>query len=180
MEPLAADLGEAAETLGDLFQAVSERRRVRFKYKGDERRVAPYGIGHRRGHWYLVAGTRSGERMYRVDRMESIRVEDDANAFERPAGFKIKASLESMPWEAGSDDAVPAVIRFNAEIAWWAAKQLGAGIARTTDDGGLEVTVPVANREAFIGWVLSFGEGAEVVKPEELRNAVVQRVKGIG
>jgi proteasome accessory factor B len=180
VEPLAADLGEAAETLGDLFQAVSERRRVRFKYKGDERRVAPYGIGHRRGHWYLVAGTRSGERMYRVDRMESIRVEDDANAFERPAGFKIKASLESMPWEAGSDDAVPAVIRFNAEIAWWAAKQLGAGIARTTDDGGLEVTVPVANREAFIGWVLSFGEGAEVVKPEELRNAVVQRVKGIG
>jgi proteasome accessory factor B len=179
VEPLAADLGEAAETLGDLFQAVSERRRVRFKYKGDVRRVAPYGIGHRRGHWYLVGGTRSGERMYRVDRMESIRVEDDANAFERPAGFKIKASLESMPWEAGSDDAVPAVIRFNAEIAWWAAKQLGAGIARTTDDGGLEVTVPVANREAFIGWVLSFGEGAEVVEPEELRKAVVERVKGI-
>ncbi len=179
VEPLAADLGEAAETLGDLFQAVSERRKVRFKYKEDERRVAPYGIGHRRGHWYLVGGTRSGERMYRVDRMEAIRVEDEANAFERPAGFKIKASLESMPWEAGSDDAVPAVIRFNAEIAWWAAKQLGAGTARATDDGGLEVTVPVANREAFIGWVLSFGEGAEVVEPEELRRAVIQRVKGI-
>jgi proteasome accessory factor B len=179
VEPLAADLGEAAETLGDLFQAVSERRRVRFKYRGDERRVAPYGIGHRRGHWYLVGGTRNGERMYRVDRMEAIRVENDANAFERPAGFKIKASLESMPWEAGSDDAVPAVIRFNAEIAWWAAKQLGAGVARATDDGGLEVTVPVANREAFIGWVLSFGEGAEVVEPEELRKAVVERVKGI-
>ena len=179
VEPLAADLGEAAETLGDLFQAVSERRTVRFKYKGDERRVAPYGIGHRRGHWYLVGGTKSGERMYRVDRMESIRVEDEANAFERPAGFKIKAFLESMPWEAGSDDAIPALIRFNAEIAWWAAKQLGAGTARQTDDGGLEVTVPVANREAFIGWVLSFGEGAEVVEPEELRKAVVERVKGI-
>jgi proteasome accessory factor B len=179
VEPLAADLGEAAETLGDLFQAVSERRRVRFRYKGDERRVAPYGIGHRRGHWYLVGSSRSGERMYRVDRMDAIRVEDDANAFERPAGFKIKASLESMPWEAGSDDAVLAVIRFKAEIAWWAAKQLGAGTARATDDGGLEVTVPVANREAFIGWVLSFGEGAEVVEPEELRQAVIRRVKGI-
>lgn len=179
VEPLAADLGEAAETLGDLFQAVSERRRVRFRYKDGERRVAPYGIGHRRGHWYLVGGTSGGERMYRVDRMEAIRVEDGANAFERPAGFKIKALLESMPWEAGSDDAVPAVIRFNAEIAWWAAKQLGAGVARDTADGGLEVTVPVANREAFIGWVLSFGEGAEVMEPAELRKAVVERVKGI-
>lgn len=179
VEPLAADLGEAAETLGDLFQAISERRRVRFNYKDRERRVAPYGMGHRRGHWYLVGGTNRGERMYRVDRMEAIRIEDEANAFERPAGFKIKTFLESEPWEAGSDDAVPAVIRFSAEIAWWAAKQLGAGSARETNDGDLEVTVPVANREAFIGWVLSFGEGAEVLEPEELRQAVIRRVKGI-
>ena len=179
VEPLAADLGEAAETLGDLFQAVSERRKVRFKYKDQVRLVAPYGIGHRRGHWYLVAGTRSGERMYRVDRMKSISVEDDPNTFTRPPEFKIKTALESMPWEAGSDDAVAAVIRFNAEIAWWAARQLGAGVARSVKGGGLEVTVPVANREAFLGWVLSFGEGAEVISPPELRSAVVERVKGI-
>jgi proteasome accessory factor B len=179
VEPLAADLGEAAETLGDLFQAVSERRTVRFKYKGNERQVAPYGIGHRRGHWYLVGGTRNGERMYRVDRMDAIRVDEKANAFQRPPGFKIKVALESMPWEAGSDDAVPAVIRFSPEIAWWAARQLGAGTARSTEDGGLEVTVSVANREAFFGWVVSFGEGAEVVSPEDLRRAIIHRVKGI-
>jgi len=179
VEPLAADLGAAAGTLGDLFQAVSERRAVRFKYKGDERRVAPYGIGHRRGHWYLVGGTRDGERMYRVDRMGAIRVEEQTDAFQRPAGFRIKAALESMPWEAGSDDAVAAVIRFNADIAWWAAKQLGAGTGVPTADDGLEVTVSVANREAFLGWVVSFGEGAEVVSPKELRRAVIDRVRGI-
>jgi predicted DNA-binding transcriptional regulator YafY len=41
------------------------------------------------------------------------------------------------------------------------------------------VTVKVANREAFLGWVVSFGEGAEVVAPKDLRKAVVERVKGI-
>jgi predicted DNA-binding transcriptional regulator YafY len=178
VEPLAADLGAAAETLGDLFQAVSERRSVRFKYKGDERQVAPYGIGHRRGHWYLVGGTRDGERMYRVDRMDAIRIEDQTDAFQRPKGFKIKTALDSMPWEAGTDDAVDAVVRFNAEIAWWAARQLGAAAGVPTADGGLEVTVSVANREAFLGWVVSFGEGAEVVGPKELRRAVIDRVKG--
>ena len=152
---------------------------MRFKYKSEERRVAPYGIGHRRGHWYLVGGTSDGERMYRVDRMEAISVEDRANAFQRPKGFKIKASLDSMPWEAGSDDAVVAVVRFGPEIAWWAARQLGAGTARATKDGGLEVAVSVANREAFLGWVVSFGEGAEVVEPQELRLAVIERVKGV-
>lgn len=179
VEPLAADLGEAAETLGELFQAVSERRVVRFKYKNEERRVAPYGIGHRRGHWYLVGGTRNGERMYRVDRMDSIDLEEETGTFQRPQGFKIRAALESMPWEAGSDDAVDAVIRFNVEIAWWAARQLGADKGVATPDGGLEVTVSVANREAFLGWVVSFGDGAEVVGPEELRRAVIERVKGL-
>ena len=179
VEPLAADLGEAAGVLGDLFQAVSERRTVQFKYKGEQRRVSPFGIGHRRGHWYLVSGTPEGERMYRVDRMEAIQVGGDKNSFRPPKGFKIKAALDSAPWEAGTDDAVSAVIRFSPDIAWWAARQLGAGVARRRDDGGLEVTVKVANREAFLGWVVSFGEGAEVVAPTDLRKAVVERVKGI-
>lgn len=179
-EPLAADLGSAAETLGDLFLAVSERRIVRFRYKDQERRLAPYGIGHRRGHWYMVGGgTKSGEKMYRVDRMDRIRVEEEPDAFKRPKGFKVKAALESMPWEAGSEDAIEAVIRFSAEIAWWAARQLGAGAGTPGPDGGLEVMVKVANREAFLGWVMSFGDGAEVLGPPELRTAVVERVKGI-
>ena len=179
VEPLAAHLGEAAETLGDLFQAVSERRAVRFNYKGAQRRLNPFGIGHRRGHWYLVGSTGAQERMYRVDRMESIEVDGGPNAFKRPEGFSIKSALESMPWEAGSDDAVAAVIRFDPEIAWWAARQLGAGVARETENGGLEVSVPVANREAFLGWVVSFGDAAEVISPAELRTAVIDRVRGV-
>ena len=141
--------------------------------------MAPYGIGHRRGHWYLVGGAAGGQRMYRVDRMEAIEVGEVKNSFRPPAGFKIRAALDSAPWEAGSDDAVSAVIRFSPDIAWWAARQLGAGVARPRKGGGLEVTVKVANREAFLGWVVSFGEGAEVVAPTDLRKAVVERVKGI-
>jgi predicted DNA-binding transcriptional regulator YafY len=34
----------------------------------------------------------------------------------------------------------------------------------------------VVNRDAFVGWVLSFGASAEVIGPPELRDAVAQRV----
>jgi predicted DNA-binding transcriptional regulator YafY len=42
----------------------------------------------------------------------------------------------------------------------------------------------VANRDAFIGWILGFGPDAEVLGPPELREAVLDRVeaaaKGLG
>jgi predicted DNA-binding transcriptional regulator YafY len=41
------------------------------------------------------------------------------------------------------------------------------------------VTVPVSNPAAFLGWVLTFGDGAEVLSPPQLRQAVVNRVKGV-
>lgn len=179
VEPLAADLGATIGVLGALFQALSERKVVAFTYKGQKRRTAPYGLGHRRGHWYLVGGSRSGERMYRVDRMEKLEVEETAAAFERPAGFRLAAALASMPWEAGTEDTVNAKVRFTEEIAWWAARQLGAKAAKPARDGSMTVEVTVANREAFLGWVLSFGDGAEVLEPEELRSAVIDRVRGV-
>lgn len=179
VEPLAADLGATSDVLGELFGAVSERRIVAFDYRGEQRRVQPYGIGHRRGHWYLVAGTRQGERVYRVDRMASVQATGDAGAFERPRGFRVADALNSMPWETGTEDTRQATIRFDPEIAWWAARQVGAAPVSTARDGTMEVTVAVANLEAFLGWVMSFGDRAEVLSPPELRRAVVERVGGI-
>jgi predicted DNA-binding transcriptional regulator YafY len=41
----------------------------------------------------------------------------------------------------------------------------------------LDAELSVANREAFIGWILGFGPDAEVLGPPELRDAVLQRVE---
>lgn len=172
IEPLAADLGEGAETLGELFGAISDRRNVEFIYRGHQRPVEPYGIAHRRGHWYLVGNTTDGERMYRVDRIEKLEVGEDPGAFSKPRGFDIKAAVDSQPWEAGPDPVVEARVRFDPDVAWWAARSLGI----PEPDGELTTRVSVANRDAFVGWLLSFGSQAEVLEPEGLRSAVVERV----
>lgn len=172
-EPLGADLGPAAELLGDLFSAVSERRRIEFDYRERRRTVEPYGLAHRRGHWYLVGGTDSGVRVYRVDRMSGLEVSDEPDAFTRPAGFDLRGELDAHPWEAGSDELVVATVEFSSDMAWWAARTL-----KVDHDGGpLTVELPVANVDAFIGWILSFDEAAEVKGPPELRRQVVERVE---
>ncbi len=172
LEPLRADLGEGAEVLGELFGAISERRKVRFEYRGQARAVEPYGMAHRRGHWYLVGNTTDGERIYRVDRIETLEVGEREKSFTKPKGFDIRKSVDSQPWEAGSDPEVEAKVRFDSEVAWWAARSLGL------EETGRELTTTVAvvNREAFVGWVLSFGDAAEVLEPPELREAVARRV----
>jgi proteasome accessory factor B len=178
-EPLSADLGDSTE-LGGLFLALSERRAVRFDYRDRPRVVHPFGLGHRRGHWYRVAGTADGNRMFRVDRMANMSVDEQAAVYERPAGFRIEEALRDLPWDMGSEGAVTAQVRFDPEVAWWASRQLGGRAEAPAKDGSLVAVIPVANQDAFVGWVLSFGVGAEVLSPAELRDAVVDRVKAAG
>ncbi|MBT8207402.1 MAG: WYL domain-containing protein, partial [Acidimicrobiia bacterium] len=45
--------------------------------------------------------------------------------------------------------------------------------------GGITATMSVANIEAFIGWMLGFDDGAEILEPESLRNRLIDRVRGV-
>ena len=175
-EPLAADLGESAASLAVVFQGISERRLLGFDYRAKRRQVHPYGLLHQRGHWYLVAAEGGETRAYRVDRGFDYGVEGPAQAFERPAGFRIRDALPSLPWQAGDED-LEAVVLFDAEVAWWARRQL-AEPAVEQPDGSLEARIQVANPAAFIGWLLAFEDHAEIIGPEELRSQLLQLVRG--
>lgn len=172
LEPLGADLGAGAETLGSLFAAITEKRPVTFAYRSSQRRLNPYGMAHRRGHWYVVGESPEGERLYRVDRIEDLGVGDEAGSFNKPKGFDVRSIMDAQPWETGGDTEVQARVRFDADVAWWAARTLRVDEPR----GDLEATVQVANNDAFVGWILSFGSSAEVLEPSVLRDEIRSRV----
>lgn len=174
-EPVGADLGVGTSNLGPLFSAIVDKRKVTFRYRDAVRTVDPYGIAHRRGHWYLAGGTGDGHRVYRVDRIADLRIGDSANAFKKPRSFDIRRLIDLQPWEAGPGEAVAATVRFDAEIAWWAARTLGVDGHRTGEP--LLTDVPVVNIDAFVGWVLSFGDQAEVVAPPAIRDEIRTRVE---
>jgi predicted DNA-binding transcriptional regulator YafY len=175
-EPLAADLGESAAALTAVFEAITERRALQFEYRQRRRTVHPYGLLHQRGHWYLVAGEGGEVRAYRVDRGSAYRPDGPAGAFNRPAGFRLRDALPSAPWEAGEED-LEAVVRFDAEVAWWARRQL-PGPPAELSDGSLEARIRVANPAAFIGWILTFEDKALIVEPEVLRSQLLDLIGG--
>ena len=177
-EPLAAALIEGSEDLGTVFLAIAEKRRVKFTYRDKKRRVDPYGLVHRRGHWYLVGRDDDQIKVFRMDRASNVVAGDETGEFERPEGFRASDAIPEAPWEAGGEDLTAEVI-FDPSVAWWARRQIGnQGSAEEQSDGSLRAEIPVANPEAFIGWMLSFDDAAEILEPPELRNRLIDLVRG--
>jgi proteasome accessory factor B len=181
-EPLAADLGLSAADVEAAFSAVTDRRTLRFAYSGTPRTIHPYGLVHRRGHWYVV-GPESADpatiKAFRLDRASEVAAGERADAFERPTGFRPSDAVPQAPWEAGAAD-ITAVVRFDAPVAWLARRHLSPMAQVNEDEAGtIEVTMPVANTAAFLGWLIGFEDQAEIVAPEGLRASFVDLVSGV-
>ena len=176
-DPLAADLGAEAETLAEVFRAVTERRILRFDYRGQQRVLRPWGLVHRMGHWYVVGEAAKERRTFRVDRMSAISA-GEPGAFERPSGFRASDDFPDAPWEAGEAD-MTATVQFDAGIAWWARRQLSASATvEESPDGSIVATFPVASPDAFVGWMIGFEDSAEIMGPPELRHRFVTHLQG--
>lgn len=185
---LAADLGMSVAGLSRAFRAVTERKRVTFRYPREgasrARTLAPYGLVHRRGIWYLVGlEEQSGEvRTFRLDRVAGeIRLVDPSHVepeFEVPEGYRPSSALEAPPFLKG-EPVVRARVRFDASLAWRVERESPWLSLEWRDDGAAEAEMDVVEPSGFISWVLWFGEAAEVVSPPELRRTVRARLEEI-
>lgn len=159
-----------ASHLGPAFAAISRRQPVTFTYRGAERRVDPWRLAFRNGHWYLLGRDhdRDDERNFRLDRVDSEIVPDDeAAAFEAPQATR----SPTAPWQMGDEEPVRARLLVDGDHAGWAIGQVGAeAVDVRNDDGSVVLGVTVTNRSAFRSFVLGFLDHAEVVDPPELRD----------
>jgi predicted DNA-binding transcriptional regulator YafY len=169
-----------------LRAAVAERHAVRFRYKGLDREVDPWGLLLRSGLWYLIGfdHARDEQRTYRIDRRESdVEVLTDTT-FERPAGFDPAAVLFADPLQIGGDpEATPrtARVRIDAGPAAGVVAELGDDrVLARHPDGAVDVSVPFVNADAFRTWLLGLLEHAEVLEPADLRADVVAWLTAAG
>ncbi len=165
--PLPAD-----PNLARLFAAVSSRRPVQLRYRGEDRTVDPYRLEFQRGRWYLTGfdHLREDERNYRLDRIEGeVQVVD--GRFEPPA--TATPGQARGTWELGAEPPVRARVRIDGPAASWAVQHVGPDHVLEETDGAVVVELPVTNRAAFRSFVLSFLEHAEILDPPELRDDLV-------
>ncbi len=172
--PVVTEL-PGSEHLPVLFAATAERRPVTFGYQGRPRRVEPWRLSYRGGHWYLSGFDRDRKdaRTFRLDRFGSApEPEGPAGSFDRPPGA---GGPVPPPWLLGDEeDAVEAALLIDADQARWAEAEAGPySQAEHRQDGSVVLRFPVTNRDGFRSFVLGFLDHAEVLGPPDLREEFV-------
>ena len=176
-----AELGDTVRTLND---SVLDRRRLEMRYRtgstGAEstRKLDPYRVWYRSGGLYVVGyDHRSGEiRTFAVDRILEIEPTDER--FEPPEDFDFDRYVGSS-FGVVAEPAAHVRIRFAPswatyvrEHSWHPSQKL-----EPLAEGGLELIMEVGGAAELRGWVLSFGSGAEVLEPQELREEVARELR---
>lgn len=188
---VSADLALGMPNLSKAFEAVAERRRVSFEYNSrtgrKARTLSPYGLVHRKGAWYVVGlDGLSGEiRSFRIDRVQGaikiVAPNEPGPEFEVPEGFRSDSALQTPPFvqgeKGGEQVSAPARVRFEPSTAWWVERSHPWLRLKWHEDGSAEASVQVSDVTGFLGWLLWFGEDAEVLEPAELRSAVRERLE---
>lgn len=167
---------ELAPALPDCFDAVARRRRLEFEYRSDIRRLEPYGVVHKFGHWYVVGRDldRQAPRAFRVDRIDGEPVAGEPGAFQPPPDTDPARYVRDDPLSYGEEPPVTATVWVAATRAALVVDELGTdAVVERRDDGSVVVALEVINRDAFRTWLLELLEHAEVLTPAELRDAVV-------
>ncbi|MEX2552003.1 MAG: WYL domain-containing protein [Actinomycetota bacterium] len=185
---LTADMGLAAPNIAVALDSVGERKRITFTYRSKEatlaRTIDPYGLTHRRGKWYLVGHDQLSDqiRSFRLDRVEgSIHMTHPSRPgpeFEVPDGFDLEGYMERPPFVQG-EVLSEARVRFDPSTAWWVERASPWLRLEYAADMSATAMVEVSDDSGFVSWLLGFGEGAEVLEPQRLRDAARGRLEQI-
>jgi len=179
-----SDYSHQTELIDQLVQATEERRIVLMTYQSlrstepTSYDVYPYGLTYHRGALYLVGHSpdHGAVRHWKVNRIQGVEL--SGLRFNPPEDFDLRGHFaKSFGVFQGEGEVhvqirfAPGVARYVEESAWHASQQLVR-----QKDGGLLAEFDLSGTEEIKGWVLSFGEHAEVLEPEELRKEMAEEV----
>lgn len=178
-----ADVAAEQPLLGPLLSALLDRQPIGFDYEtasGERstRRVEPYGLVHRRGHWYVVGRDRDRDapRSFKASRIVP-PIGELSGSYEVPADFDLDAHVPAEAWEVTDGESALATVRFDADLRWWPEQNMPQAKARAGDDGSLDVDIPVARTDALVTWAVGFADGIEILSPPEARRAMLEHLE---
>lgn len=170
----------------DLLEAATARQEISFRYQGHAdqvpgiRRVQPWGLGQKFGHWYLIGFDldRQAQRVFRLSRIEGVTDLGGRSRFERPAGFSVAEVLDSMvlPEPQSSTLLVQAG---RAQSLRDRAQALPAEKTQPSPEGWELLNVPFRSEQTFVNELAGWGAALQVVEPAGLRAAVQHRLNGV-
>ena len=150
-----------------IHSAIRQHQTIRFTYFSPKetavRTIEPYDLVFQWSSWYVWGWcqTRQDFRLFKLNRMTDLVPGEPFTP--RPA----------PPPDLSAERIFPAkyqvTVLFDPACRWRLVEEYGPDSFTAQPDGRLRFTWGFPDADSIISWVLTFGEGAELTGPEELR-----------
>ena len=170
------DAPELRERLEVLWDAIRQRKRLLFTYRGfsmeeTRREVDPYGVALRRGVWIVVGHChlRKALRTFHVGRMSKLALNPKkprSADFEVPADFRLADHAQEQAWEHRVHDPVEVELQLDASLAPIATRLFPH--ARVLEEGR-RLIVTARFLDGLVRQVLALGSRVVIAGPPPAR-----------
>lgn len=182
--------------------AISENRKITFQYytynvdktktlRGEGRtyELSPYDLVWNEDYYYLIGNHDKYEDFthYRIDRMHNIKItENQRRNITEIKGYDSHDNTSTYlkkTFRMFGGESTKVEIKFSNDMINIIIDRFGEEVMiRHLEDGHFKVIAEVNAGEGFISWILQFGDKAEVLYPEKLREDIkgkIERMSGI-
>ena len=153
-----------------IHSAIRQHQTIRFTYFSPRetalRTIEPYDLVFQWSSWYVWGWcqTRQDFRLFKLNRMTDLAPGEPFTP--RPA----------PPPDLSAERIFPAkyqvTVLFDPACRWRLVEEYGPDSFTIQPDGRLRFTWGFPDADSVLSWVLTFGEGAELMEPAELRQRV--------
>ncbi|CAA9372685.1 MAG: FIG005453: Putative DeoR-family transcriptional regulator [uncultured Nocardioides sp.] len=169
-----------------LWDAVQRRRQVSFGYQRggaapEPRRLQPWGLVRSSGRWYVVGHDvdRGEERVFRLSRiLGPVKATGKSMAYDVPPGTDVRAMAHRLTSSAPSVRA-ELLVRPGAGVGLRRRAESVTAGARDVDGEPWDLLVLHAAPDVLADEVLTHGPNVVVAGPDDLRGAVVERLRAV-
>lgn len=129
-----------------------------------ERVIEPYLLVFQWASWYVWGWCtkRQDWRLFKLNRMTGLRI--DGIPFK---GRPVPPYVRRDVWSNGAE--VKARVRFDPSVRWRLIDEYGPDLFVENENGTMDFTFTWPDVHSLFRWLLSFGDKAELLEPEELR-----------
>lgn len=172
------DKSAVSEKIELIKSAMEKREKIAFTYLApsgeSERTIEPYHLIFQWSSWYVwgYCCSKNDYRMFKLTRMTNLR-----NSGE-------KCEPRTVPPYTcdklrHTDGGITAEVLFDKSVKWRLADEFGSEMLRENADGSISMTFTWSDVRSFYQYILTYGDKAEIISPEEYRKEFAELIKSI-
>jgi len=169
-----------------IHAAINSGRKISFKYfdynlsktrvyrrNGEPYIQTPLALCWSDDKYYLICYSSKYDSFvhYRVDRMSSTAICDEKADVIDKKRFNVSEHIKSVFGMYGGE-VVRATLRFEKGLINSVLDRFGSDVKLREHDDKFEIVVEVSESVVFLSWIIQFGDRAEIVSPESLRESM--------